>query len=60
MTPIERVHVGLIGCGRIASLQVLGYLDHPRAELTAVCDSDAGLVRQRQAEWGVLFSFSKR
>jgi hypothetical protein len=34
MTPLERVYVGLIGCGRIASLQVLGYHDHPRAELT--------------------------
>jgi len=52
MTPVERVHVGLIGCGRIASLQVLGYLDHPRAELTAVCDSNEAVVRQRQGEWG--------
>jgi predicted dehydrogenase len=52
MTPLQRVHVGLVGCGRIASLQVLGYLDHPRAELTAVCDADETLVRQRQSEWG--------
>src|SRR5262245_49459283 len=51
MIPLERVHVGLIGCGRIASLQVLGYLDHPRAELTAVCDTDGDLVHQRQQEW---------
>jgi len=52
MTRLERVHVGIIGCGRIASLQVLGYLDHPSAELTAVCDSDEALVHRRQAEWG--------
>lgn len=51
MIPLERVHVGIIGCGRIASLQVLGYLDHPRAELVAVCDQDAQLVRKRQQEW---------
>src|ERR1017187_9036513 len=51
MTPLERVHVGLIGCGRIASLQVLGYRDHSRAELTAICDNDEALLGQRQQEW---------
>jgi predicted dehydrogenase len=52
MTPLERIHVGFIGCGRIATLQALGYLDHERAEVTAVCDQDPALARQRQAEWG--------
>jgi predicted dehydrogenase len=51
MTPLERVHVGFIGCGRISTLQVLGYLDHPRAEVLAVCDLDAALARQRGQEW---------
>jgi predicted dehydrogenase len=51
MRPLERVHVGLIGCGRIASLQVLGYRDHPRAELTAICDNDEALLRRQQQEW---------
>ena len=51
MTPLERVDVGLIGCGRIASLQVLGYRDHSRAELTAICDNDEALLGQRQQEW---------
>jgi len=52
MIPLERVRVGLIGCGQISALHVLGYLDHPRAELTAVCDRDESLARQRQQEWG--------
>ncbi len=52
MTPLQRVHVGFIGCGRISTLQVLGYLDHPRAEVLAVCDRDSGLARQRGQEWG--------
>jgi predicted dehydrogenase len=52
MTPLERVRVGIIGCGRISTLQVLGYLDHAHAEVTAVCDQDESLVRQRQQEWG--------
>jgi len=51
MTPIERVHVGLIGCGRIASLHAVGYLDHPHAELAALCDTDLAILQQRQAEW---------
>ncbi|MGD0673498.1 MAG: Gfo/Idh/MocA family oxidoreductase, partial [Candidatus Binatus sp.] len=51
MKPLERVQVGLIGCGRIASLQVLGYRDHSRAELTAICDNDEALLGQRQQEW---------
>jgi len=58
MTPIERVQVGIIGCGRIATLQVLGYLDHPKAELLAVCDSDAALLGRRQAEWGARKAFT--
>jgi len=51
MTPLERVHIGLIGCGRIASLHVPGYLDHPSAELAALCDADPHVLQQRQAEW---------
>ncbi len=52
MTPLERVHVGIIGCGRIAGLHALGYRDHPRAEIIAVCDRDADLAQHARAEWG--------
>jgi predicted dehydrogenase len=52
MTPLQRVHVGIIGCGRISTLQVLGYLDHPRAAVHAVCDRDQALAHQRRTEWG--------
>lgn len=52
MTPLERVRVGFIGCGRISTLQASGYLDHPRAEILAVCDRDSDLARQRAREWG--------
>src|SRR5512140_1072165 len=48
---MDRIGVALVGCGRIADLQVLGYLDHPRAELVAVCDRDGDLARRRQVEW---------
>ena len=48
----DRLRVGFVGCGRIADLQCLGYLDHPGAEIAAVCDPDADLARRRSEEWG--------
>ena len=48
----SRVRVGFLGAGRIADLQCLGYLDHPRAEIVAVCDRDAERAAQRAAAWG--------
>jgi predicted dehydrogenase len=50
---MDHVRVALVGCGRIADLQSLGYRDHPHATLVAVCDVDEGLARRRAAEWGV-------
>ncbi|MBI4515732.1 MAG: Gfo/Idh/MocA family oxidoreductase [Deltaproteobacteria bacterium] len=50
-TPVERVRVGFIGCGQISGLQALGYLDHPHAEIFAVCDRDAALAASRAQQW---------
>jgi len=44
--------MGFLGCGRIADLQCLGYLAHPRAEITAVCDADPARARARAEAWG--------
>jgi predicted dehydrogenase len=44
--------VAIVGCGRIADLQCLGYLDHPRARIVATCDSNAALAAQRARAWG--------
>jgi predicted dehydrogenase len=52
MTPVERVHVGFIGCGRISTLQARGYRDHPHAGITAVCDQDRARAEGCGAEWG--------
>lgn len=41
-----------MGCGRIADLQCLGYIEHPAAEIHAVCDVDTELARTRAEEWG--------
>ena len=37
---MAKLKVCIVGCGRIATLNVLGYKDHPDAEIYAVCDLD--------------------
>jgi predicted dehydrogenase len=48
----DEIGIGIVGCGRIADLQCLGYLEHPRARIRAVCDVDEELARHRATEWG--------
>jgi predicted dehydrogenase len=48
----EELRIGIVGCGRIADLQVLGYLAHPRARIVAVCDVDAARAADRARAWG--------
>jgi predicted dehydrogenase len=48
----RRIRIGIVGCGRIADLQCLGYRDHPRAEIAAVCDVDEARARRRAEAWG--------
>ena len=52
MSEAEPLRVGFLGCGRIADLQCLGYLEHPRAEIVAVCDVDEASARRRADAWG--------
>jgi predicted dehydrogenase len=49
---MKKVKLGVIGLGRIADLNILGYLDHPDCELVAVCDISEELARKRMAQWG--------
>lgn len=59
MAGLDRVRVGIIGCGRIATLQVLGYLEHPAASVTAVCDLDLERARRCAAEWGAPRAYAR-
>jgi len=52
------IGIGFVGCGRIADLQCRGYLDHPRAEIRAVCDLDEALARSRADQWGAKSAYS--
>lgn len=55
---LDRVRIGFIGCGRISTLQALGYLEHDAAEVVAVCDVDADLAARRAAEWGARSTYT--
>ncbi|MGO9463606.1 MAG: Gfo/Idh/MocA family protein [Isosphaeraceae bacterium] len=49
-----KVRVGFIGTGGVTAYHHLpGLRLDPRAELTAICDTDADLVKRRQEEWQV-------
>jgi predicted dehydrogenase len=53
------IRLGWLGCGRIADLQCLGYLDHPRAEIVAVCDRDEARAAARARAWGARRSYTE-
>lgn len=55
---MEEIRIGMLGCGRIADLQCLGYLDHPRAKIVAVCDVDGERARRRAQEWNAPKSYA--
>ena len=45
-----KLGIGFLGCGRIADLQCLGYLDNPRAEIVAVCDRSRETAERRREQ----------
>jgi len=44
----RKLRVGIVGLGRIFELNSLGYVNHPEAEVAALCDSRPDLLKQRQ------------
>jgi predicted dehydrogenase len=42
----------IVGCGRISTLQALGYRDHPDAEIYAVCDINQARAERMAKGWG--------
>jgi predicted dehydrogenase len=55
---VEKLNVGMIGCGLISILHAAGYRDNPRARLFAICDLDEQLLAARKAEWKVEKTFT--
>ena len=48
---MDRINVGIIGCGRIADLHALGYQENPEAGIYAVCDTDRSSAERRKGQW---------
>jgi len=47
------LRVGIIGCGDIANLNILGYLRSQDTELIAVCDTDIKKAGEKLERWGL-------
>ena len=48
---MEKLKVGIIGCGRIFDLNVLGYLDNDDVEITCLCDKKKKSTTQKIEEY---------
>jgi predicted dehydrogenase len=46
----RELRVGFVGLGRVFDLNLRGYLDHPEAEVSALCENDPSLLARRAAE----------
>ena len=50
---MDRVRLGIVGCGNICQLNAPGYLEHPRCEVVALCDSEWARAELRARQWGI-------
>jgi predicted dehydrogenase len=50
---MDRVRMGIVGVGNIATLNVPGYLEHARCDVLALCDPRAEVLERRRDEWRV-------
>ena len=49
----KSIHVGIVGLGLAATAHVRGYLSHPKAQVLAVCDTDAHRAAEFSERYGV-------
>ena len=50
---MDRVRIGIVGVGNIATLNVPGYLAHESCDVVALCDPRADVLERRAREWQV-------
>jgi predicted dehydrogenase len=50
---MDRVRIGVVGVGNIATLNVPGYLMHEQCDVVALCDPRREALEQRGREWNV-------
>ncbi|HUD18314.1 MAG TPA: Gfo/Idh/MocA family oxidoreductase, partial [Acidimicrobiales bacterium] len=55
---MDKVRLGVVGAGNIAAMNVRGYLEDPRCDVVAVCDTNEEIGRLAAKEWGGAAYFS--
>ena len=55
---MDKVRLGVLGAGNIAVMNVRGYLEDPRCDIVAVCDTDEEIGRMAAKKWGAQSSFT--
>src|SRR6266850_7923266 len=50
---MDRVRLAIVGCGNICQLNAPGYLEHPRCDVVALCDTDWARAELRARQWGI-------
>ena len=50
---MDRLRLAVVGCGTISKLNVPGYLQDDRCEVTALCDPMPERAETRAREWGI-------
>jgi len=48
-----KIKIGIIGTGNISNSHVLGFKNHPKAEIVAICDKRRRTVERKAARWGI-------
>jgi predicted dehydrogenase len=56
---MEKINVCIVGCGRVSTLQALGYQNNPLARIYAVCDTKEERAIRRAKEFGVKKIFTR-
>jgi len=47
----NRVRMGIVGAGNIATLNVPGYLEHAECDVVALCDPRPDVLERRLSVW---------
>jgi len=50
---VDRVRLAIVGCGNICQLNAPGYLEHPRCDVVALCDTEWARAELRARQWGI-------
>lgn len=50
---MDRLRVGFFGAGRISDLHAIEYINNPKTEIYAVCDTNIENAQKRGSTWGV-------